>query len=221
MPKTRDAFAFHDFDGERILQRKFFRKLNLPADTDNEILARIDKYIKHIARAIFENLNSPYTSVSTKRRLSDLQRLNEIVDLYKERIELHCEKIVSIRFKYGEKIIMGNYVTFDEKYRRTTELLEHYELVLNAICELIDKIQKNNEKATESYKKQWQKEFGDRLRDARLAKGLTQANLGIIIGMSQNAIQKYEAGTADISSRNLSEVAKILGVSADSLLGLK
>ena len=41
MPKTKNAFAFRDFDAEKILQRKFFQTLNLPKGMDEEILQKM------------------------------------------------------------------------------------------------------------------------------------------------------------------------------------
>ena len=38
MPKTRNAYALKGFDSERILQRPFFKRLKLPATTDEKIL---------------------------------------------------------------------------------------------------------------------------------------------------------------------------------------
>lgn len=38
MPKTKNAFAFRDFNEEKILQRPYFKKFNLPKKTDTEIL---------------------------------------------------------------------------------------------------------------------------------------------------------------------------------------
>ena len=214
MPKTRDAFAFRDFDSERILQKNFFIVLDPSADTDEEILSAYDS----------EQFPEQYLNLNT--RIIEEQRyklhwLNCFVAIYQNFLRRHYERLLKLKSKFAEKFILTVDPSLKRKYERTDYLLNRYQSIADALQLLREKIQSLGARLLKLYDWQWQKEFGERLRDARRAKGLTQANLGEKIGTSQNAIQKYESGAADISSRNLLKVAKILGVSADSLLGLK
>lgn len=54
---------------------------------------------------------------------------------------------------------------------------------------------------------------GRRLRLARLTKGLTQTELGNLLNLSFQQVQKYESGKNRIGSSRLWDLAMILGVS--------
>jgi len=55
-------------------------------------------------------------------------------------------------------------------------------------------------------------EIGQRLRRARLAKGLTQTGLADKIGVSFQQVQKYENGSNRVSSSRLVGITNTLGV---------
>lgn len=63
--------------------------------------------------------------------------------------------------------------------------------------------------------------FGPRLAAIRQAKGLTQAELGEAVGVSQRVIAYYETETQQPPGALLADLARALKVSADELLGLK
>lgn len=60
---------------------------------------------------------------------------------------------------------------------------------------------------------------GNRLRDARKKKGLTQEELGKLVGVGKSTICTYEKETRNPSLETIVEFLNILGVSADYLLG--
>lgn len=64
-----------------------------------------------------------------------------------------------------------------------------------------------------------QKSFPEILKALRIEKDLSQAELGIALHLSQNQISKYERGIDLPSGSILFAMAKIFGVSAESLLG--
>ena len=51
---------------------------------------------------------------------------------------------------------------------------------------------------------------GQRVREARLAKGMTQTDLGNALGISFQQVQKYEKGTNRVGSSRLWEICKVL-----------
>ncbi len=53
--------------------------------------------------------------------------------------------------------------------------------------------------------------IGHRVREARLAKGLSQTELGNELGISFQQVQKYEKGTNRIGSGRLWAISRILG----------
>lgn len=60
---------------------------------------------------------------------------------------------------------------------------------------------------------------GTSIRDARLAAGLTQVELGERIGVRQQSVVKWEQGITKPSTSRLASIATALGVTADQLLG--
>lgn len=63
--------------------------------------------------------------------------------------------------------------------------------------------------------------IGERLRNARERKGLTQAELGAVLGVSQNTIACWENETTQPRRSRIKSLAKELGLRpADLLAGL-
>jgi transcriptional regulator with XRE-family HTH domain len=63
--------------------------------------------------------------------------------------------------------------------------------------------------------------FGERLAELRAERGLTQIQLAEMIGSSQRAISAYETVAEYPPTAVVVELAKVLKVSADELLGLR
>lgn len=61
---------------------------------------------------------------------------------------------------------------------------------------------------------------GERLEEIRKDKGLTQKQLGELIGVKKNAISNYERNHQEPPVRRLKEIAKVLDISSDYLIGL-
>jgi transcriptional regulator with XRE-family HTH domain len=64
------------------------------------------------------------------------------------------------------------------------------------------------------------KGFGERLKQIRLGRGLTQQELGDAVGVSNRVIAYYESEGAQPPGALLVELAQVLEVSADELLGI-
>lgn len=63
-------------------------------------------------------------------------------------------------------------------------------------------------------------EIGDRLKELRLAKKLTQKELGHIVNLSHNTIGGYETGINEPSLEMLKFFSSFYNVSVDYILGL-
>lgn len=61
---------------------------------------------------------------------------------------------------------------------------------------------------------------GSRIAEARRARGWTQGQLAERMGLTQQAIQRYEAGTRQLRAGTLERLAEALGVTVTYLLGL-
>ena len=63
-----------------------------------------------------------------------------------------------------------------------------------------------------------QQTLGRRIQEARKAAGLSQESLGERLGVSRQAVSKWESGASDPSTSNLMALAKLYGISAEELL---
>ena len=60
--------------------------------------------------------------------------------------------------------------------------------------------------------------LGQNIQTARKAKGMSQEALAEKIGVSRQAVSKWENGTSDPSTSNLIAIAKLFNLSAEELL---
>ena len=62
-------------------------------------------------------------------------------------------------------------------------------------------------------------EIGNKIREARLAKGMTQEELGDMLGVQKSAIAKYEYGrVVNIKRSTLKKISDILGLRPSELI---
>jgi transcriptional regulator with XRE-family HTH domain len=61
--------------------------------------------------------------------------------------------------------------------------------------------------------------IGDKIRNARLQKGLTQEALGELLGVQKSAIAKYESGrVVNIKRSTLKKISDVLGIRPAELI---
>jgi len=63
--------------------------------------------------------------------------------------------------------------------------------------------------------------FGNFLHELRLRRGLTQYQLGALVGVSDKAVSKWENGSSKPHSNLLCKLSEVLGISVDELLTCK
>lgn len=62
-------------------------------------------------------------------------------------------------------------------------------------------------------------DIGTRIKEARIAKGMTQEELGRIVGVQKSAIAKYEKGrVVNIKRSTLQKIASALNINPSSLM---
>ena len=62
--------------------------------------------------------------------------------------------------------------------------------------------------------------YGERLRELRCEKGLTQKQLAEKLNISQKSLSKHERESLDLSTELIVRICRYFQVSADYLLGL-
>ena len=60
--------------------------------------------------------------------------------------------------------------------------------------------------------------FKDRLREARLSKGMTQAELAERIGVVKSTVAGYETGRSEPNMEKFAQIMSVLNIDANSLL---
>ena len=230
MPKTKNAFALRGFDVTRILQRRFFRDLNLPVGSDEDILLVFlnvfEKPVAGVTQSGCLKVITPNQEdylAGAIENLETISRLGSRADCYERFIERHMIRLNRLQKYFVERFMTTEKRKYKEKFTRATDLIKCYREVLNSITALRGKITFKVQMLKELFEKDFrQRFFGTRLRQARKKIGLTQQGLAERIGFKTfNAIAQYERGIRDPSLPTLFRLAKILDVSADWLLSLK
>lgn len=63
--------------------------------------------------------------------------------------------------------------------------------------------------------------IGERLKELRRRRGMTQAEFAQMLGVTKETIYRYEHGAQEPSLSRLASIAKCLDISADCLLGIR
>ena len=201
MPKTKNAFAFRDFDSARILQRPFFKNFYFePNKLDVEILESLSE--------------STEDSVdSLERKLYIIKAVHDCLEEFRHLIDKHNKTRLSKYNKKKSKSKKGKI----QRFIPSTE----YSNASNNVLELMNKFKKlycNIEKKLQAH---YRKNFANRLKQARQALGLTQKQLGALIQVSPQAFYLYENGKRDVSVPMIIRLAKALNMDGNQILGLE
>ena len=204
MPKTKNAFAFRDFDSARILQRPFFKDFYFETDkSDEEILQSLSKTTED--------------SVDTwERRLYVIKATHKRLIAFRHLIDRHNETRLNI---YNEKKSKSEGIKLAE-LRRPAPVMEYFSASLN-VLELMNKFEKLYHKIEKNIQGRYRKEFAARLKQARQALGLTQKQLGELVQISPQVFSLYELGKRDIPVHTIIRLAKALDMNGNQILGLK
>ena len=92
-------------------------------------------------------------------------------------------------------------------------------LVVYAVIQGIKALKKyNRSEEVRKEKADTRRSLGEVLRDHRVRCKMTQEFVAESLGVSRQAVSKWETGTADPTTSNLLALAKLFGVSAEELL---
>lgn len=203
--KTKNAFAFRDFDSARILQRPFFKNLYFSSDkSDAEILESLSMSTEDSVDILEKKL---YVIKATYERLTEFRHL----------IDRHNEKRLD---KYNRTKSKSEKIRMNE-LQRPAPVMEYFSASLS-VLELINKFEKLYYGIDKKLQARYRKEFANRLKRIRQDLGLTQKQFGDLIQISPQVFSLYERGERrDIPIHMIIRLAKVLNMSTDQLLGLK
>lgn len=227
--KTKNAFAFQDFDAERILQRPYLRALSLPVSSDAEILESL--------KATDED-----SIEITQEKIDSLAALSVSVLNYQDHIKRHGARLAKYSLAVANKIatdISADILILRNSHKRAVELSVKYygrgldengetiffagtkffHIVVEDIGDLLKKILAELRTLEEKRRNYYRKIFGTRLRQVRKEMKLTQAGLAERLNISQRAVGNYEQSTREPSIEMLVMMSKELKRPVDWLIG--
>ena len=201
--KTKNAFAFRNFDSARILQRPFFKDFYFEPDkSDTEIL---------------QSLSTTEDSVdSSEKKLYMIQAILERLGAFRHLIDRHNENRLD---KYNKIKSISQNVTITE-LQRPAPVMEYFSASLS-VLELTNRLEKLYYDIEKKIQVRYRKDFGNRLKRARQALGLTQQQLGDLIRISSQGVSLYELGKRDASIPTIIKFAKVLNMNGNQILGLE
>lgn len=92
-------------------------------------------------------------------------------------------------------------------------------LVVYAVMQAIKALKKyNRSEEVRKEKAEVRRSLGEVLKEHRVRCKMTQEFVAESLGVSRQAVSKWETGTADPSTSNLLALAKLFGISAEELL---
>lgn len=213
--KTHDAFAFKDFDRERILQRPYFRawrnKYHVGDDnlSDTEILAGVIIHYADFNVDMCEFDNEKLTELLT--RLEKFQRL----------IQRHANAMDGRLEKYRRAVQSATAENFSLQSRldREEKMSRVYLIdASRAVGDLLVEVKKRWQESEIDLQGVYRRRFGERLKSAREAAGLSRQKFAAKCNLSMQQIHYYENGQREPSLTSLKRFARTLKVSVDWLL---
>ena len=202
--KTRNAFAFRDFDSSRILQRTFFKNFYFKPDkSDAEILDSLNNATTDSVDSLEKNL---YAIKAIHDRLREFRHL----------IDRHNENRLN---KYNRKKseLEGTKIT---ELQRPAPVMEYFNASIS-VSDLMNQFEKLYFDIEKRIQVRYRKDFGTRLKRARQALGLTQQQLGDLVQISSQGVSHYELGKRDASIPTIIKFAKVLNMNGNQILGLE
>ncbi len=205
MPKTKNAFAFRNFDSSRILQRSFFKDFYFAPDkSDAEIL-------ESLSHATEDSVDS------WERKLYAIKATHERLAEFRHLIDRHNEKRLN-KYNRGKSEARGIKII---ELQRPAPVMEYFNASLS-VLELMNKFEKLYYEIDKKLQVRYRKEFANRLKQIRKDLKLTQKQLGALIQVSPEVFSLYERGERrDVPIHMIIRLAKVLNMSTDQLLGLK
>lgn len=221
MPKTKDAFAFRDFNVDKILQRKFFSD-KFDFEKDFEVSA--DSTNKDFLAAFKSAGQNAERRRIKLKELAVFSAVNfGVIKLYEMRLSRHMIRIAKILDALAYKIANSDEQSenWRRQYRRAKDLDKKYFEIDFAVSRFRIAAAETYEKFNIVVKRAYRKKFSERLKWLRRSCNFTQTQLAAELDITVGAYQFYEKGKSEPSLITLIRLCNALKVSPDNLLGFK
>ena len=202
--KTKNAFAFRDFDSSHILQRPFFKNFYFDSDkSDVKILNSL-------------NITTEDSVDSLERKLYVIKAIHDRLEEFRHLINRHNEKRLD---KYNKNKSTSEKVKITE-LQRPAPVMEYFNASLR-VLELMNKFKNLYRDIEKRIQVRYRKDFASRLKQIRQDLKLTQKQFGDLIRVSPQVFSFYERGEHDIPVHTIIRLAKALNMSGNQILGIE
>lgn len=235
MPKTKDAFALKDFyyeicchtDGITIpiFEYRF-------ADSEETGIIHSDALVEDTLLWWLDGCKKGGKIKTVDKILPELEQAKKILPIIEARInksqdmEEKIERHIVRLQKYVQQIF--NQILTDglkEELKaiglRAKQLIDKYDYLLTILKRYGEILIKDWKEYDSAFQRECRKEFGNRLRQARIEKKLAPADVAKKLSLSRVGYGYYELGQRDIPMPTIYRLAEMLDVSTDWLFGLK
>lgn len=218
MPKTKNAFALRDVIDS--LKARFdannapFVDLSIGHDNLRSLALADWLGCAHYRNIHYHEVNLTDFWFSKQERISVEKRIGQV--------ERHIRRLKNYIVKTFERILSssnGDYMK--GRGARAQKFLADYEMLYTELVEHDHELERNIEEFRARLPAEFKKVFSSRLKQARQQKGLTVNQVAEMLDLSYNGYSQYERGMREPPLWILSNLAKILDVSADWLLGIE
>ena len=196
-------------DVGRILQRPFFlHELGcVSVAPDDEIIDLLNAgAVAHLGMKEME------------RKQLELRQVLEAVTKYTKNFldkELRIEKIMR---KLADKFMTTNDAKTKERYNRADELEQYFSETIAELGKLQSKIKQLERENEKAIQQQYREKFAANLKQARLAKRMSQKDLAARLGITAPSLSQIENAIIEPSLKNLIRISNILHTPPNELL---
>lgn len=235
MPKTKDAFALKDFYYEICCYTDGF---GVPAfnyrlaDSEKTSIVNTDSLVEETLLWWLDGGKKGGKIKTVDKILPELEQAKKILPIIEARIiksrdmEEKIERHIVCLQKYAQQIF--NQILADglkEELKaiggRVKQLIDKYDYLLAILKRYEEILIKDWKEYDLSFQRECRREFGNRLRQARIEKKLSPADVAKKLSLSRVGYGYYELGQRDIPMPTIYRLAEMLDVSTDWLFGLK
>lgn len=226
MPKTKSAFAFRDLysdlfdESEKVYNNPKNQGKMLLNPDDTGFLEVLLKYLDGGEIKFFNDRLVDFDQVKELENIQDL-RLLKYLNVTR-RIKRHVERLKKYERRLFSLVLDDSVISevIVRKGRRARGLQNQYIWIADIFEEFQTDIF-SERKMSEIFDRLCRKNFGGRLRQARLAKKLSISEVAKSLGLSRTGYGYYELGQRDLPTPTIYRLAKKFDVSTDWLFGLK
>ena len=226
MPKTKDAFAFRDFNEQRLMFRihPLLREVEKEIKTDDDYNADDAPLDADFFKA-FATIAKSMTTATMKDNKAFGQHMLYIASeflRYSDRIVRHIKRLRQILTLFEDKISSDDKnEKLHTQYRRAKFLISNYAHCLSSATIFAENFLKSVKGFKEKIATLYRQLFAERLKQSRQEKKITQAQMANKLGITVGAYQFYELARREPNITRLIQISTILDVTPNFLLGFE